>query len=135
MIYCTHCGSEYEDGVTSCADCGGVELVGAEEMKRRGLKLPQDLDTRKFVRAATAEDPLTSERYVAVLEAAQIPVFARPRRAGPVDGLTTAAAPWWELLVPEEHLERASQLLEEEREVEESTTAENIRAAEEEAGS
>lgn len=133
MKYCTQCSAEYLDGVTECADCGGKELVSADEMRQRGIRLPHELDTRKFVRAGQADDPLTSEQLVAVLEAAGIPVFARPRRSSPVDPLTTAAAgPWWEILVPEEHAARAASLIEETRRELESTAEEAAAAAEEE---
>ncbi len=133
MKYCTQCSSEYVDGVTECADCGGKELVSADEMRERGIRLPHELDTRRFVRAGQADDPLSSEQLVAVLESAGIPVFARPRRSSPVDPLTTAAAgPWWEILVPEEHAERAISLIDDTRRELEATSEEAARAAEEE---
>lgn len=126
MKYCTQCSSEYQDGVARCADCGGTELVSAEEMKRRGLTMPHELDTRKFVRATTTDDPLTSEALVAVLETAEVQVFARPRR----DDAT--AMPWWEILVPEADLGKAKQLIEDERARIAQGADEASRAAEEE---
>src|SRR5579871_6863156 len=98
MKYCPQCGSEYRDEVARCAD-DDVDLVGAAEMKSRGLALPGERDTRRFTRVGTAEDPLSAERYVAALTEAKIPAFARPRRAGSVDGLTSAiSGPWWEIV-------------------------------------
>ena len=114
MKYCTECSAEYQDTVEKCADCGGTELVGPAEMKQRGIRLPDDMDTRRFVRAATADDPLSSEHFVSVLEAAQIPVFARSRRDGPIEPATSAMG-WWEILVPEESLQKAMALIKEER--------------------
>lgn len=128
MKYCTRCSSEYQDSVSVCSDCPGAELVSAEEMRRRGRPLAHEVDTRRFTQAATAEDPFTAEQYAGVLEAAGIEVFSRPRAeesAGP-------ATPWWELLVPEEHLARASQLLGEEKAREEASAEEAALAAEEE---
>lgn len=133
MKYCVECGSEYQDHVTECADCPGSQLVDAAEMRRRGLPLPHERDTREFVRVGTAEDPLTSEAFVRVLEAEQIPVFSRPRRGGTVDVLTTGVPhPWWEILVPEEHAARATELLAEEKTKLDATAAEAAQAAEEE---
>lgn len=133
MVYCTSCGTEYKDGTKVCTECESTELVTADEMRRRGLLLREERDTRRFLRAGTAEDPLAAERYSSVLTAAKIPVFVRPRRTGTVDALTCATPqPWWEILVPEEFCDRASALIVEEQEREESNAAEAARAAEEE---
>ncbi|QRN94581.1 DUF2007 domain-containing protein [Archangium violaceum] len=133
MKYCMQCGSEYQDGVKECADCPGSALVDAETMRQRHIPLPSEGDTRKFVRAATAEDPLTAEDYVRLLESKNIPVFARPRRTGSVDVLTTGVLePWWEIMVGEEFLERSVQLLSLEKAELDATADEAARAAEEE---
>lgn len=133
MKYCVECGSEYQDHVTECADCPGSQLVDAAEMRRRGLPLPHERDTREFVRVGTAEDPLTSEEFVRVLETEHIPVFSRPRRGGTVDVLTTGVPhPWWEILVPDEHAARATELLAQAKAKLDSTAAEAAQAAEEE---
>ena len=132
MKYCGECGGEYVDAVTECADCGSKEMVNAEELKQRGIPNPSERDTRRFVSAGTAEDPLSSEQYVRVLEEEGIPVFARPRRGGSVDALTTATHAWWEILVPEESLARATDLLTQERARIEAGAEEAARAAEEE---
>lgn len=134
MKYCTECGSEYQDAIAACADDGNTELVSIEEMRKRGLPTVEERDTRKFVRAGTADDPLSAERFSQVLEEQRIPVFARPRRTGTVDGLTGATVqPWWELLVPEDHLDRATALLLETRREMEADAEENAKAAEAEA--
>jgi hypothetical protein len=133
MKYCMQCGSEYQEGVKECADCPGSALVDAEAMHQDHVPLPDERDTRKFVRALTAEDPLTAEDYVRLLELERIPVFARPRRTGTVDVLTTGTLePWYEIMVGEEHLERAVQLLAQEKARLDSTADEAARAAEEE---
>ena len=68
-----------------------------------------------------------------MLEAERIPVFVRPRRGGVVDVLTTGALePWWEIMVGEEHLQRALTLLAQEKARLDSTADEAARAAEEE---
>jgi hypothetical protein len=133
MKYCAECGSEYQDYVTECADCPGSQLVSEEGMRQRGLPLPHERDTREFLRAGTAEDPLTAEDFVRLLESEHIPVFSRPWRAGSVDVLTTGnATPWWEILVPEEHVQRATELLAQEKARLEATAEEAALAAEEE---
>ena len=133
MKYCVECGSEYQDQVTECADCPGSQLVDAEGMRQRGLPLPHERDTREFIRVGTAEDPLTAEDYVRLLEEEHIPVFSRPRRGGTVDVLTTGNPhPWWEILVPEEHVAKATELLAREKAQLDATADEAARAAEEE---
>jgi hypothetical protein len=133
MKYCTQCGTEYEDGVTRCADDGETELVSIDELHQRGLHAAGERDTRKFIRAGTAEDPLSAEQVTRALDQAGVPVFARPRRTGTVDNITGGTAmPWWEILVPEEHLARATALLAEARAEMESNADDAGRAAEEE---
>lgn len=131
MKYCTQCGSEYEDSVTRCADDDSTEFVSREELHQRGLHAVGERDTRKFVRAGSAEDPLTAERFTRTLDEAGIPVFARPRRAGTVDLITSGVpAPWWEILVPEEQLAEATRLVERERAEIEANAGEAAAAAE-----
>ena len=132
MKYCLQCGSEYLESAKECSDCGGTEFGGPDELKRRGIPLPGERDTRRFVRAGTAEDPLSSEQLVRVLEELDIPVFARPRRGGTVDSLTSGASPWWEILVPEESAAQAVEVIAQERARMESGADEATRAAEEE---
>jgi len=133
MKYCLQCGSEYQDEVKECTDCPGSALVDAETLRQRHIAVSGEADTRKFVRAAIAEDPLTAEDFVALLEKERMPVFCRPRRTGTVDVLTTGALePWWEIMVGEEHLARATQLLAQEKARLDDTSADAARAAEEE---
>ena len=134
MLVCAQCGAENEDRVKGCAKCGGTRLVTPEaHRKASAAGFSEELDTRKFVSAAVAEDPLSSQRFQRVLEAAQIPVFARPRTRSGLDGITASAfSTYWELLVPEEHAERAAGLLAKERAQMESSADENARAAEQE---
>ena len=135
MRYCVNCGSEYEDGVTQCADCPGSELVDAATMRQRGLPLPGEHDQRTFARAGTAEDPLTAQFYVQVLEAARIPVISHAHRGGTVDALTTGLVQdWWEILVPDQHVEQAMALLSREQAARAASQEEAARAAEEEEG-
>src|SRR3954465_4786993 len=133
MKYCTGCGSEYQDSAEKCSDCETSELVSRDEMRRRNIPLATDRDTRRFVSAGTAEDPLSQQALVRVLEAENIPVYARARSGGSVDMITGPAGEWWELLVPEELLGRATAILEAEREKLKATEDEAVRAAEEEA--
>jgi len=133
MKYCLQCGSEYQEGVTQCADCPNSALVDAETMRERHIPLPGEGDTRKFVRAATVEDAFTAEDYSRLLQLQHIPVFVRPRRTGTVDMLTTGTLePWFEIMVGEEFLERAVSLLSQEKIDLEATSEEAARAAEEE---
>lgn len=131
MTYCSRCGSEYQGTLKVCADCGGTELIGVDEMRRRGLPLPDEEDERRFVRADTADDPLTAERFAAVLEQARIPVLVRSHRSS-MDTITSSTGPWWEILVSEEFAPRATGLLQQERARIDAGADEAGRAAEEE---
>ena len=94
--------------------------------------MPGESDTRRFVRAGTAEDPLTAEELATTLRGAGIAVFMRQRMGGTVDALTDAAPPWWEILVPEEQLVQATQMVERELQVLAATQDQAAQAAEEE---
>lgn len=132
MKYCPQCGAEYQDTVTECSDCD-VPLISEAEMRRRGLPLPEEDDQRAFVRADTAEDPLTAERLVSVLKNANIEAFSRAQFGGTVDKISGPGGPWWEILVLESDLTKATELLREERVRMDADADDASRAAEEEA--
>ena len=134
MRYCEQCGTEYQDSVTQCADSGqGPTMITAAEMKAKGKLLPGEVDTRRFARAGTVDDPLSAEQVSRALDEADIPVFARARRASAVDQLTEGSMLlWWEILVPEEFLEKASVIIKEQLRSIEANAPEAQRAAEEE---
>jgi predicted nucleic acid-binding Zn-ribbon protein len=133
MRYCLQCGSEYRDEIKQCTDCGSTELVHAEQMQGRSQPLPHPVDLRQqFVVAGTAEDPLSAEREVQLLQAAGIPAILRARGGGTIDNLTSPAAPWWEILAPQESVARATELIHQDRAQLEANAEEATRAAEEE---
>ncbi len=133
MRYCLQCGSEYRDEIKQCTDCGSTELVSAtEQMQRRSQPLPHRVDLRQFVVAGTADDPLSAEREVQLLQAAGIPAILRARGGGAIDNLTSPAAPWWEILAPQESVARAAELIRQDRAQLEANAEEATRAAEEE---
>jgi predicted nucleic acid-binding Zn-ribbon protein len=132
MRYCLQCGSEYRDEIKQCTDCGSTELVHPEQMQGRSQPLPHRVDLRQFVVAGTAEDPLSAEREVQLLQAAGIPAILRARGGGAIDNLTTPSAPWWEILAPQESVARAAELIRQDRAQLEANADEATRAAEEE---
>jgi DNA-directed RNA polymerase subunit RPC12/RpoP len=132
MRYCLQCGSEYRDEIEQCTDCGSKELVRAEQMQGRSQRMPHRVDSRQFVVAGTAEDPLSAEREVQLLQAAGIPAILRARGGGAIDNLTSPAAPWWEILAPQESVVRATELIREDRAQLEANAEDATHAAEEE---
>ena len=77
---------------------------------------------------------LSAETLTRLLQEQSIPVFARPRRAGTVDVITSGNPhPWWEILVPEEHAERAGALIRDAQAQLDRDGVENAAAAEAEA--
>jgi hypothetical protein len=134
MRYCPECGSEYQEGIARCSDCK-VDLVSEAEMRRRGRLLPGETDKRVLVPADTASDPLTADRFVSVLKDANIEAVLRERSGGIVDSIDGASGPWWEILVFDSDLRKATELLREERARIDAEADEAGRAAEEEAES
>jgi hypothetical protein len=127
MAECPSCGTGVREGARVCATCGAVIGTNVEG----GIK--PDADTRKFVVAGTAEDPLSADELVEAIEQAGIPVMARARRRGVVEPITSPSLHgWWEILVPEENSERATQIIDTELERLEAEAEEAARAAEEE---
>ena len=134
MKYCPTCSSEYAVTVVTCAVCADhpvLILAGARTGPSPATQA--DLDTRRFVRAATADNPLAAETYGRVLEDAAIAVLVRERQGGTVDHLTSGnPLPYWEVLVPEDALARATTLVDKARLELEASEADAGRAAEEE---
>lgn len=130
MRYCSRCGAECGDA-TSCPRCGGTHLVRPEEQARHAKSPSAEQDQEKFVRVGTAEDPLTSEHLIKVIQAAHIPVLSRSHESV-MDPITSPGGPWWEIMVPEELAGKASELVERERSRMAAAVEDAERAAEEE---
>ena len=130
MRYCSRCGAECGDA-TSCPRCGGTHLVRPEEQGRLTKSPSAEQDQEKFVRVGTAEDPLTSEHLIKVIQAAHIPVLSRSHESV-MDPITSPGGPWWEIMVPEELAGKASDLVERERSRMAAAAEDAERAAEEE---
>jgi len=130
MRYCSRCGVECGDA-TSCPRCGGTHLVSPEEQGRHTKSPSAEQDQEKFVRVGTAEDPLTSEHLIKVIQAAHIPVLSRSHESV-MDPITSPGGPWWEIMVPEELAGKASELVERERSRMAAAVEDAERAAEEE---
>ena len=130
MRYCSRCGVECGDA-TSCPRCGGTHLVRPEELARDKESPSAEQDQEKFVRVGTAEDPLTSEHLIKVIQAAHIPVLSRSHESV-MDPITSPGGPWWEIMVPEELAGKASELVERERSRMAAAVEDAERAAEEE---
>jgi hypothetical protein len=121
MRYCQSCDTEYPEVTATCPKCQAA-LVDAPAK-----------DTRRFVLAGTTEDPLSAENLAEVVDGAGIPVLVRARRRGVVEPITSSSLhAWWEILVPEELLDRAQAVLEKERQQIEADAGEAAQAAEEE---
>jgi hypothetical protein len=117
MRYCPSCLAEYTDGVPLCIECGGQPLISQEELSQRpGFRQPDAEDSTLYVAVGTAEDPYEADAFTSAIDEAGIAVYARPQHVSPVDALTTGArGPWWEILVPEAHVDKARRVLEDRR--------------------
>ncbi len=133
MKICPNCLSEYRDEIGSCAECQ-IELLPESDPRISRAREAERLSaTLRFVPAAVAEDPFDAEAYVAAVDEAGIPVLSRSRRSNAVDMLVTPGArSFWEIVVPEDKLEKArTAIAQRQRELAEEESA-AARAAEEE---
>lgn len=86
-----------------------------------------------FSIATTTDDPLTADRLVDALQENGIDAFARASGAASSDGLQATGPSTWTVLVPTSSLEKAGGVLKTELAAIETDSAENTKAAEEEA--
>lgn len=91
------------------------------------------MNPRTFTVATTTTDPLTAERLVAVLTDAGLDAFSRAGGAAASSGLGAAEPAFFDVLVASESMEQAGPLVAQELEAIERDSAENEKAAEEEA--
>jgi hypothetical protein len=112
----------------NCDICGQAHPAGDCPQQSKA----HPLDNERFVLAGSVEDVLSAERYTQILEDAGIAVSCRQRRGGPVDMLTSANLPWWEIYVPAETLAKARALIQTEQQREDTLAEEAGRIAEEE---
>lgn len=137
MRYCPSCLEEYQDSAQACADCGGKLLVTEEEIEKLpGLRrVREDEDTTRFVVAGAAEDLFEADAFTAAIGEAGIAVLANMKRSSPVDALTSSVQrSWWEILVPQEALEKATEIIGTRRSELKASEEDAEKAAEEEAG-
>lgn len=66
--------------------------------------------TARFVRVGVVEDPFAAERIAEAIEEAGLDVVCRARREGIVDTLVMPAGSYWEILVPEADVAKATEL-------------------------
>jgi hypothetical protein len=110
MRYCPECEEEYLDTQATCPD-DGARLMTEEEFKR----YLDELDARPtpepaYALAATADDAMEADLLAASLAEARIPALVLPSRSGPVDMIAEPST-YYRIEVPEEHVEKARQLI------------------------
>jgi len=91
------------------------------------------MNPRTFTVVTTTADPLTAERLVAVLTEAGFDAFSRAGGAAAASVIGAAEAAFFDVLVASESMETAGPLVTQELEAIERDSAENEKAAEEEA--
>ena len=134
MRYCPTCLEEYEDGVKQCSECK-VDVVAEEALAGLpGFRRVGEEDPRDFVVVGPAEDPFEADAFAAAIAEAGIPVMARPKHGGTMDSLTESAqGHWWEVLVPADQKDKASEAMAKRREELVASESEAGEAAEAEA--
>lgn len=86
-----------------------------------------------FIVATSVQDPLTAERIVAVLHEAKLEAISRAGGAASSAAFASATPAFWDILVPQDHLQQAAALIDAELALMERDGAANAQAAEEEA--
>ncbi|HCF58950.1 MAG TPA: hypothetical protein DFS52_13285 [Myxococcales bacterium] len=111
-------------------------MTEEEIEKLPGLRrVREDEDTTRFVVAGAAEDLFEADAFTAAIGEAGIAVLANMKRSSPVDALTSSVQrPWWEILVPQEALEKATEIIGTRRSELKASEEDAEKAAEEEAG-
>lgn len=81
MPYCPSCLTEYREGFDTCADCH-VPLVEALPPEPEPEPLPDPVDFGDPVLLLTADNELTADMQMALLEANHIPAYRKFLAAG-----------------------------------------------------
>lgn len=88
---------------------------------------------RTFAVVTSVQDPLTAERLVEVLQAAELDAFSRAGGAASTGAFAAATPGFFDLLVPTESFAKADELVRSELAAIERDAEANSKAAEEEA--
>jgi hypothetical protein len=109
MKFCPNCETEYINDIEVCADCN-TRLVSNEQMK---IILAERVRDAKevFLKVETVENQFEADVIKNVLENEQIPVMVRSFHDTAYDGLYIPQKGWGIVLVPEEHRERAREII------------------------
>jgi hypothetical protein len=116
MKYCPKCFGEFRDDVARCSECDAPLITREELEKLPEFRRTQGVQLGRFVKVTTAEDPFDMEAFCQALESEGIPVMARPQVTSSVDRLTSGSIHgWWEILVPQDSVDKATPILEKRR--------------------
>jgi acyl-CoA synthetase (NDP forming) len=75
MRYCEQCGSEYQDSITQCSDCGpGTAMLTAAEMKAKGKIKPVVVSLAGDVEVEEAAQYLYENGIPAYAYSTELPV-------------------------------------------------------------
>jgi len=110
MKYCPKCGAEFFDAIESCAECN-EPLINEQEWK----KIIDDRemeDQEVFVKVKTVENEFEADIIRDALEKEDIPVLVRSFHDTSFDGIFIPQKGWGIILVPEEHREKAKNVIE-----------------------
>ena len=109
MKFCPNCETEYIDSIEICADCN-ARLVSNEQMKIIMAERARDAK-EVFIRVETIENQFEADVIKNALENEQIPVMVRSFHDTAYDGIYIPQKGWGSVLVPEEHKEKAREII------------------------
>lgn len=110
MRYCLPCGAEYNDEVLRCADCGCRTVSEAE--RRTWQDMRDALTHEHFVPLHVLEGPVDQAFLTELFDDAGIPWVLHGHQHDALGSIFRPQAGWGVLMVPEEDVDRARDVVE-----------------------
>jgi hypothetical protein len=110
MKYCPKCGAEFFDDIGSCSECDAA-LISEQEWKEIIAK--RRIEAKEvFAKVKTVENQFEADVIKDALKKEDIPVLVRSFSDTSFNGIFIPQKGWGVIFVPEEHREKAKEIIE-----------------------